>query len=340
MNHRSATLKLRGATLAACAGLITVIACGGGDDSTIVGSDDAGGSDVTTGTGSSSSGGGSSSSSGGGPDAASDAASTTPEGGSSDATADRSVEASLADTSTSDVHTSEAGPADAGEGGSAADADGGPAPLVPLTICPVLDTDYAITTDGVPDDDYSLRVTTWSEDITGPSGFAEALTNDCRVNGIIATFAASGPRAQAAYLDQLAGWAPLFFGCGPLDAGAVTFAGLLPASAAGHTFTVADLNVFARLFEDSTNARASLNWAANYPTANAEPLTFDQIDAIQSQLNALEAAYPGLNQNTTHLTFSTCGEDAGPEGGADAGEEAGSEAGSTTGDAGADAAND
>jgi hypothetical protein len=327
MNHRIATLKLRSAILTACGGIVAscVFACSG-DDTTPVAGNDSGGAETSTQPDS------------GGTDGAMD--STTPVlDASLDVSVDVSVDVRL--DALPDVRVDAAVDAaldaavDAGLDGAVdatmADAEAGVTPLPPLDMCPTLDADYAVTTDGIPADDYSARATTWSPDISGaPSGFAQAVFNDCRVNGMTGAPLAGADGGTdsdlvLAYLSQLNAWTLQFMGCGLADAGALSYSGLIPANAAGHVFTLADFNVLSSLYEDATITRASFFWGADgNPTPS--PISVDQIDQIQAQLNAMAAAYPGVNKTSQRLTYSTC-PDAGAEGGTnDAGGDGGADA--------------
>jgi hypothetical protein len=319
MNHRIASLKLRSAALAACGSLVacSLWACSG-DDTAQPPAGDAGPEGSTT-------------PSDAGTDAKADSTAPLPDAAS---------DAPLGDVTTDVRVTLDAGDAgdaakvgdarlDSGDAGVAADADAGPTALAPLDLCPTLDTDWALTFD--PDAGaqgmYDTRAGAWASNIptSAPNGFAIALTNDCLLYNLQTFFTDGGAGSQAQYLDQLIPFSFQFFGCPlPNMTPALSFSGLVPEAAQGHTFTLADLYEIAKLYSNSTNALASINWASNLPPT-AEPLTVEQINQIQDQLTALAKAYPGVNPSTTHYTLSNCPDDAGSEAGDDGGSDAGSD---------------
>jgi hypothetical protein len=314
MNHRIATLKLRSAALAACGGLVacSLWACGGDDNATPP-SGDAGSE-------------GSATPSDAGTDAKVDSTAPLPDAAS---------DAPLGDVTTDVRITLDGGDAgdavsvgdaklDSGDAGVAVDAGkdtgadaGTDAGTEALDLCPTLDTDWALTFD--PDAGaqgmYDTRALSWAggmNSITAapPNGFIFTLTNDCLL-GKLQQYVADGGGGD--YIDQLVRFSLQFFGCPlPNMTPALSFSALIPAGAQGHTFTLADFYEIAKLYSNSTNALASINWAANLPPT-AEPLTVEQINQIQDQLTALAKAYPGVNQSTTTYTLSNCPDDGGSD---------------------------
>lgn len=256
-----------------------------------------------------------------------------------------SSSSSMTDATVNDGPTTETSTNDVRTDTSVSDASEASTPLAPLALCPTLDTDwqFAILVNGgtYPGSSYDDRTTTWATDIVGNVNFFSKLA-DCRIDGMINANTgfpqdAAANTAEAAYANQMVAWVLQFMGCGLADAGPLSFAGLIPAGAQGHTFTIADLNVISELFVNEVISKASAAWAESaqcdpnsgtcavdsvglpvYTPKSPEPLTQAQIDAITAQLAALAAAYPGVNSSTTHLTYTTCVE-AGTDGGSDAG---------------------
>ncbi|HEY4014431.1 MAG TPA: hypothetical protein VGM06_13910 [Polyangiaceae bacterium] len=350
MNQTIATLKLRGAALVVCGGVMACIipACGGDDtampqdsgpDATPVGDD-------------------------GGTDAKADVTTNTPDTGTStDASVDHSVaETSTPDTSTSDVHadagtdatmtTSDAG--DAGHADATVDAAveaEAAAPLAPLALCPVFDLndegdiENTAPLTGDPSADALTRASLWGAHIA--SAFAAALTNDCRTSGIQAVaFQTNGmvdSDKVTAYLDQVGLFTIGLMGCPDPDAGAPTYAGLIPTTSQGHVYSVADANILTDLYESAVLAGTSMDWADTFAIngmfPSTQPLTSDQFDSIRAAVEALQASYQGLNPSTTRQSsINVCADDAGAEGGTDGATSTG-DAGSAS-DAAADATQD
>jgi hypothetical protein len=271
-----------------------------------------------------------------GPDSGNDSASTTSDAAHDSATTD----APSADAQ-GDGTTVDSGHADASDSSVEADTS---VPLPPLDICLTLDTDaqYSIsvvqnggtapaTLPGSPDD----RAGSWVMSMainqnTGGGYVANVLQNDCRINGIVTLFqgpdAAANNLAFSNFSNQIQAVFLEFTGCGPADAGVgpVTFADLVPPSASSHVFTTADLAVIADIFTNSMIEGATYEWFLSY-TINTtpplpEPLTSDQIDAIKAHVAALAPMANVLN--SSHLTYSTCGADAGTDAGADSSSDA------------------
>jgi hypothetical protein len=288
----------------------TLFACGSDDSTTMPPAPDAGNDSSTA------------------MDAAKDSPTTTDAPSTTDATNDVStVVDSGRDASDSSVDA----------------ADATVAPLAPLDLCLVLDADAAFdiatiagtATPPVPasTDD---RVGSWVNSITlnipqGGTGYVPNLIqNDCRTNGIVSLFkepdGAGNDTALAAFSNQIAAVVLQFMGCGQADAGAATFADLVPPAANGHVFTTADLAALTDIFTDSIIQGASYEWFVSYANNGTpplpEPLTSDQVDAIKAHVAAL-APMPGV-LNSTRLTFSTC---TTGDGGADASADSSTDAG-------------
>ncbi len=311
-------------TAAASIGLISAVfvACGGDDSTTTVPTVDAGNADS--------------------------AAQDSSKSDSSSSSTSSMTDAETMDQSVTDAPADkDSGNKDAGDA-TTPDADAAPAPLPPLDLCSVLDNDFGgdISNNDMnaPPVSYGDRAVTWGAMLmlngTLPS-YALSLTNDCRINNIETIFTAgSGPNSVTAYLQQLDTFLIQFMGCGLPDAGALSFASVIPAPAvsSGHVFTQADIAVIIELFVNSIDEQAAIAWyntTVVYPNyvgtsvnagfvPPAEPLTADQLDSIRAHIQALAAAYPGVNPNPTKLTFSSCGEsDGGTDGGRDGGADAG-----------------
>jgi hypothetical protein len=308
MNHRIATLKLRSAALAACGGLVacSLWACSGDDNATPP-SGDAGSE-------------GSATPSDAGTDARVDSTAPLPDAASDAPLGDVTTDVRVTLDAAGDAVSVGDARLDSGDAGVAVDAGkdtGTDAGTEALDLCPTLDTDWALTFD--PDAGaqgmYDTRAGAWASNIptTPPNGFVIALTNDCLLYNLQTFFTDGGASSQAQYLDQLVPFGIQFFGCPlPNMTPGLSFSGLIPEAAQGHTFTLADLYEIARLYTESTNALASINWASNLPPT-AEPLTVEQINQVQDQLTALAKAYPGVNPSTTHYTLSTCPDDGGSD---------------------------
>jgi hypothetical protein len=286
---KQANWRIRGAALAASSGLVTIVllACSGDDTSTT------------------------------GPDAASTQDSSTIDASShetSTSEASSGDSASIQDVVVADTAKSNDG---------AAEADASLPPIVPLQLCGPLDTDWGLTPP-VTDDD---RATPGGWDFDGALGtvpltFGEALTSDCEMYGLQSTLNADAGYGVGEYLDQVAAFTLQFLGCGFPEAGALSFTGLMPATALNQVWTQADLDRLAAMYSNAVVEAASYGWAATYFNNGAPPsdvpLTDDQVSAINAQLAALEAqAIAGhafvYDDNTTKFNFSTCTVDAGSD---------------------------
>jgi hypothetical protein len=285
---KQANWRRRGAAIAVSSGLVTIglLACSG-DDSTLAG-----------------------------PDAASSPDSSTSDASSQETSAS---EASSGDSAAlQDVVVTDS--AKSSDGG--AEADAALPPIVPLALCGVLDTDWGLTPPVTNDD----RATAGGWDDGNGSGtvpltMAFALTSDCEMYGLVATFNPDAGYGAADYINQVANFTLQFLGCGAPEAGALSFTGLMPTTALNQVWTQADLDRLAAMYSNAIVEAASFGWAAtdfgNGSPPSDVPLTDDQVSAIEAQLAALEAqAIAGkafVYDDSTKFNFSTCGVDAGSD---------------------------
>jgi hypothetical protein len=293
---KQANWRIRGAAMAVSSGLVTIVllACSG---------DDSGGPT--------------------GPDAASSQDSSTSDASSRETS---TSEASSGDSaSIQDVVVADS-PADSAKSNDgSAEADASLPPIVPLALCGILDTDWGLSPPVTNDD----RATPGGWDFSGAGGtvpftLAEALTSDCEMYGLVATFNPDAGYGAADYIDQVASFTVQFLGCGSAEAGSPSFTGLMPTTALGtaYVWTRADLDRLAAMYSNAIVEAASFGWTItdfnNGAPPSDVPLTDDQVSAINAQLAALEAqaiAAPTFtyDANSTKFTFSTCSVDAGSD---------------------------
>lgn len=290
---KQANWRIRGAAMAVSSGLVTILllACSGDDSASPPG-----------------------------PDAA-----VTPDSSTIDASSRETStnEAASGDSaSNQDVVVADS-PVDSAKAPDGEGPDASLPPIVPLALCGVLDTDWGLTPPVTNDD----RATPGGWDFDGAIGsvpftMAEALTSDCEMYGLVATFNADAGYGAADYINQVANFTLQFLGCGSAEAGAPSFTGLMPATALNQVWTQADLDRLAAMYSNAISEAASFGWTATYFNNGAPPsdvpLTDDQLSAIDAQLVALEAqAIAGhafvYDDNTTKFNFSTCTVDAGSD---------------------------